>query len=91
MTSRKIGGKFTGTRAWFPQARFGMFIHFGLYALHGGNENDFMQGILTKKEYEAMKHRFNPKRFDADEWVSVAEKAGAQDTASPVPPGPEAF
>lgn len=74
----QIGGKFTGARAWFPKARFGMFIHFGLYALHGGNENDYARGLIPKKKYEKMMHRFNPKSFNADAWVKLAEDAGAR-------------
>ncbi|MDO8754869.1 MAG: alpha-L-fucosidase, partial [Anaerolineales bacterium] len=74
----QIGGSFLGARAWFPQARFGMFIHFGLYALHGGNENDLYYGVISKKKYEGLMHRFNPRSFNADDWVKLAKDAGAR-------------
>lgn len=65
-------------RGWFEQARFGVFVHFGLYALHGGNENDFGRGIMPKADYEKMMQRFNPRRFDAGEWVRLFREAGAR-------------
>ena len=63
-------------KSWFPPARFGMFVHFGLYALHGGNENDVAH--MPKAEYEKLIHRFDPVQFNAEEWVQVAEQGGAR-------------
>jgi alpha-L-fucosidase len=65
-------------RAWFDDARLGVFIHFGLYALLGGNENDYGRGAMTKSAYERMAARFNPRRFDADAWVRLFREAGAR-------------
>jgi len=65
-------------RKWFFEAKFGIFIHFGLYALHGGNENDYRKGIMKKEDYENMMFRFNPKKFNADEWVELIKKSGAK-------------
>jgi alpha-L-fucosidase len=65
-------------RHWFDDARFGVFVHFGLYALHGGNENDYGRGIMPKAEYERLIGRFNPQRFDADAWVRLFKEAGAR-------------
>ena len=67
---------FTGARAWFPKARFGMFAHFGLYTLIGGNENAVRGG--ERKKYARWMKKFNPVRFDADEWVRLAKDAGAR-------------
>jgi alpha-L-fucosidase len=72
-------GTFTGGRAWFPRARFGIFVHFGLYTLLGGNENQCRNGERTPEEYAAdLMPRFNPVRFDADEWVRQFQEAGAR-------------
>jgi len=63
----------TGERAWFPKARFGMFAHFGLYTLTGGNENAVRKG--SRSRYRRLMKKFNPTRFDADEWVRIAKAA----------------
>lgn len=63
---------------WFDEARFGMFIHFGLYALLGRGEWVMYEENIPRAEYEKLAHRFNPHRFDACEWVQAARNAGAR-------------
>ncbi len=63
---------------WFPEARFGMFIHFGLYALLGRGEWVMYHEDIPREEYEKLARRFNPKRFNADEWVETAKRCGAR-------------
>jgi hypothetical protein len=48
---------------WFPQARFGMFIHFGLYALLGRGEWVKYNENIPREEYGKLAERFNPHRF----------------------------
>jgi alpha-L-fucosidase len=61
---------------WFTESRFGMFIHWGLYAAIGKGEW-FMYGQkIPVEEYEKIAPTFNPQRFNAKEWVSVAKEAG---------------
>lgn len=68
---------FTGERAWFPhEGRFGVFLHFGLYTLLGGEENDRMGYSLEGYARELMP-RFCPQAFDADAWVAQIREAGA--------------
>lgn len=72
--------------AWFKEARFGMFIHWGVYAVHGGTyKGDQIPGIgewimhraaIPVDEYEQYAEMFNPVFFDADEWVKIAADAG---------------
>lgn len=62
--------------AWFHKARFGMFIHFGLYAIPGRGEWVMYRERIPADEYAKLADRFNPKKFDADEWVSLAKQAG---------------
>src|SRR5690606_19849373 len=63
---------------WFKDAKFGMFIHWGLYSHLGGEWNGkryygsgewiMNQARIPVKEYEATAATFNPSRFNADEW-----------------------
>ena len=63
--------------AWWAEARFGMFIHFGLYATLGRHEWVQKYEKISPEDYERryMK-RFNPDRYDAKDWVARAKSAG---------------
>lgn len=69
---------------WFQEARFGMFIHWGLYAVPAGEWKDqknygewiMLQGDVPIKTYEAFATDFNPVKFNANEWARLAKEAG---------------
>ena len=61
---------------WFQDARFGMFIHWGLYSLLGRGEWVMHNERIPVKEYELLAGQFNPVNFNAAEWVSLAADAG---------------
>nr|MDQ2899592.1 alpha-L-fucosidase [Acidobacteriota bacterium] len=73
---------------WWTQARFGMFIHWGLYSIPAGEWNGkrvdglgewiMKRGNIPVKDYEKLAARFNPVKFNADEWVAIAKNAGAK-------------
>ena len=63
---------------WFYEARFGMFVHFGLYSLLGRGEWVMYDENIPRHEYEKLADEFNPYLFDADEWVKLAQDAGAK-------------
>ena len=62
-------------RRW-QEMRFGMFIHWGPVSLKG-TEIGWSRGKeVPKDEYDQLYTKFNPTRFDADEWVEIAKAAG---------------
>ena len=65
-------------REWFRDARLGMFIHWGVYSLLGQGEWVMQNRNITVPRYEWLAGTFNPARFDAREWVSLAKAAGAR-------------
>lgn len=64
-------------KVWFRDARFGMFIHWGPYALTPMGEASSARGLtMHDEEFEKLPARFNPVEFKPDEWVSLAKAAG---------------
>jgi len=72
---------------WWKDARFGMFIHWGLYSIPAGTWKDnahdegYSEWIMFDekipvKEYEKLTEQFNPAGFNATEWVRIAKNAG---------------
>lgn len=62
--------------AWWREARFGMFIHFGLYALQGRNEWAMAMESTPVEEYEKLADQFNPKPGAPRQWAALAKAAG---------------
>jgi alpha-L-fucosidase len=69
-------------REWFQDAKFGLFIHWGVYSvLAGGGDLGIAEWIMNQKQipihqYEKLPSFFNPVDFDPAEWVSMVQKAG---------------
>lgn len=71
---------------WWDDATFGMFIHWGLYAIPAGEYNGKGGGAEWIMEthkipipaYEKYAQQFNPQNFDAKAWVQIAKNAGAK-------------
>ncbi len=71
---------------WWRDARFGMFIHWGLYSIPAGEwKGERIPGIsewimanakIPVKDYEQLAKQFNPTKFNAEEWVKLAKYAG---------------
>ncbi len=71
---------------WWREARFGMFIHWGLYAIPAGEwdgkpapgtgEWIMRNAKIPVTQYETLKDRFNPVNFDAHAWARLARTAG---------------
>jgi len=65
-----------GRMQWWNEARFGMFIHWGLYAFEGRNEWVMALECIPKDEYEKLADKFRPKPNAAREWAKLAKEAG---------------
>lgn len=61
---------------WWREARFGMFVHFGLYSVIGRHEWSQVTENFTIEEYEKYANQFNPKPGAPREWAALAKKAG---------------
>jgi len=61
---------------WWHEARFGMFIHWGLYAQLGRNEWVMNRERIPVGEYEKLANTWQPKPRPAREWARLAKKAG---------------
>ena len=71
---------------WFDQAKYGLFINWGLYSIPAGEwKGKPIGGIgewimhnakIPVKEYELLANQFNPQKFNADEWAQLAVDAG---------------
>ena len=71
---------------WWREARFGLFIHWGVYAVPAGTYNGHQvnrigewimnRGKIPVAEYQAFAKEFNPVKYDPDAWVKMAKDAG---------------
>src|SRR2546423_12098870 len=71
---------------WFREAKYGLFIHWGLYAIPAGEwrgqrslglgEWVMFRSQVPVREYEQLASRFDPVKFNADDWVRLAKDAG---------------
>jgi len=61
---------------WFREAKFGLFMHYGLYSLLGRHEWVQFREKIPVKEYEKLKDRFTAEKFDPDFITDLALDAG---------------
>lgn len=61
---------------WFNEARFGMFIHYGLYSLMGRGEWAMFMERIPAWEYAPLADQFRPQRGCVEQWVDLARRAG---------------
>lgn len=65
-------------RDWFFERRLGLFLHWGLYAIHGLHEQEQQRYGVPAEEYEKLTAEFHPRRFDPEQWLDLAEEAGME-------------
>lgn len=86
MWDSRSSGKEHPNIQWFKDAKFGMFIHWGLYSklagewkgkrYYGSGEWIMSQARIPVAEYKKVAQTFNPVKFNADEWAQLAQDAG---------------
>ena len=64
--------------AWYTQARFGMFIHWGLYAIPARGEWVRSEERIPNEQYDPYLQEFNPGACDIRSWMRAAKEAGMQ-------------
>ncbi len=62
--------------AWWREARFGMFIHWGIYSVPAQGEWYMYKHKVSVADYSAFARQFNPTKFNADTWAQLAHDAG---------------
>ncbi|RPI27463.1 MAG: alpha-L-fucosidase [Acidobacteria bacterium] len=72
-----VGGDTRAARMkWWHEAKFGMFIHWGLYSVLGRHEWSMENEGIPVKEYEQLAQQFKPKPVPAKDWARLAKFAG---------------
>ena len=66
---------------WFQEAKLGIFIHWGIYAVKGVSESwSFFNNYLPYEEYMSQKDGFTASKYNPKEWVDLIKESGAQYT-----------
>lgn len=70
--------QFHDERDWFFHKRFGLFIHWGLYAVNGWHEQEMWRRNVPRHKYGKLLQQFHPTQFNPDAWLDLAEEAGME-------------
>jgi alpha-L-fucosidase len=68
--------QFAARTQWWREAKFGMFIHWGIYSVPAQGEWYFYNARKQVKDYEPYAKQFDPVKFNARQWVKIAKDAG---------------
>jgi alpha-L-fucosidase len=75
-TGYRPGAANLAAREWFQDARFGLFVHWGVYSVLGDGEWVMNNRKIPVADYEKLPAQFNPLQFDPAEWVALVKAAG---------------
>jgi alpha-L-fucosidase len=70
--------RFNDARDWFFAKRYGLFVHWGLYAIPGWHEQQQWRGRVPAEEYVRLQGQWNPTGFDPDQWLDLAQEVGME-------------
>jgi len=68
--------RFGDGRDWFFDRRYGMFVHWGLYAIPGWHEQHQWRARVPRAEFVKLADQWNPKKFNPEQWLDLMEEAG---------------
>ncbi|NLH44238.1 MAG: glycoside hydrolase [Planctomycetes bacterium] len=68
--------RFGDGRDWFFDRRFGLFVHWGLYAIPAWHEQHQWRARVPRAEYVKLAEQWNPRQFDPDRWLDLMHDAG---------------
>jgi alpha-L-fucosidase len=71
-----LAPRFGDARDWWFQKRFGLFIHWGLYAINGFHEQEQWRRRVPRQDYVRLAAQWNPGAFNPDAWLDLMEAAG---------------
>jgi alpha-L-fucosidase len=72
----RLAPRFGDGRDWWFERRFGLFVHWGLYAIHGFHEQEQWRRHVPREEYVKLAEQWNPVQYDPDAWLDLAAEAG---------------
>jgi len=64
--------------AWWQDAKFGVFVHWGLYAIPAQGEWHMFNDHVPAEDYAKLAGQFHPRHYDPDQWAALARDAGAR-------------
>lgn len=68
--------RFGDSRDWFFEKRYGMFVHWGIYSIPAWHEQHQWRARVPRAEYIKFADKWNPRKFDPEEWLDIMEMAG---------------
>ena len=68
--------RFGDGRDWFFENRFGMFVHWGIYAIPAWHEQYQYRARVERSEYVKLAQKFNPKQFNPERWLDLLQETG---------------
>lgn len=68
--------KTPSSHRWFPEARYGLFLHWGPYAQYARGEQVLIREMIDQRAYAARACAWNPQKFDASQWAQAAVAGG---------------
>lgn len=70
--------RFGDGRDWFFEKRFGMFVHWGIYALPAWHEQHQWRVRVPRNEYVKLAKQWNPQQFNPEAWLDLLQEAGME-------------
>jgi len=71
-----LAPRFGDGRDWWFRKRFGLFVHWGLYAINGFHEQEQWRRRVPRRDYVRLAAQWNPAAFDPDAWLDLMRDAG---------------